>query len=63
DIQNAYLPYMDIIGYDLNDWALSSTPAIQPEYSSVYMQSLPKRVVRDTILRYKDRVVQRLLGR
>lgn len=59
----AYLPYMDIIGYDLNDWALSSTPAIQPEYSSVYMQSLPKRVVRDTILRYKDRVVQRLLGR
>jgi len=59
----AYLPYMDLIGYDRNDWALSPTPAIEPEYSSVYMQSLPKRVVRDTILRYKDRVVQRLLGR
>ena len=59
----AYLPYMEIIGYDRNDWALSPTPAIEPEYSSVYMQSLPKRVVKDTILRYKDRFVQRLLGR
>jgi hypothetical protein len=59
----AYLPYMGIIGYDRNDWALSPTPVIEPEYSSVYMQSLPKRVVKDTMLRYKDRVVQRLLGR
>jgi hypothetical protein len=59
----AYLPYMDVIGYDPNDWALSPAPVIEPEYSSVYMQSLPRRVVKDTILRYKDRVVQRLLGR
>jgi hypothetical protein len=59
----AYLPYMDMIGYDRNDWGLSPTPVIEPEYSSVYMQSLPKRVVKDTILRYKDRVVQRLLGK
>lgn len=58
----AYLPYMDMIGYDRNDWGLSPNPVIEPEYSSVYMQSLPKRVVKDTILRYKDRVVQRLLG-
>jgi hypothetical protein len=59
----AYQPYMDVIGYDLDDWALSPRPVIEPVYSSVYMQSLPKRVVKDTILRYKDRVVQRLLGR
>jgi len=59
----AYAPYMDIIGYDRNDWAFNPTPVIEPEYSSVYMQSLPKRVVKDTILRYKDRVVQRLLGK
>lgn len=59
----AYLPYMEVMGYDRSDWALSPRPVIEAEYSSVYMQSLPKRVIKDTILRYKDRVVQRLLGR
>ena len=59
----AYLPYMQLIGYDCNDWALSPNPAIEPEYSSVYMQSLPKRVIKDTLLRHKDRIAQRLFGR
>jgi hypothetical protein len=59
----AYLPYMDIIGYDCEDWALNPNPVIEPQYSSVYMQSLPKRVLKDTVLRYKDRIVQRLLGK
>ena len=61
--KSAYLPYMNIIGYDRNDWALNSNPVIEPQYSSVYMQSLPKRVFKDTVLRYKDRIVQRLLGK
>jgi hypothetical protein len=61
--KSAYLPYMDIIGYDCNDWALTPNPVIEPQYSSVYMQSLPKRVLKDTLLRYKDRIVQRLLGK
>ncbi|HVO83540.1 MAG TPA: hypothetical protein VMU60_03845 [Syntrophobacteria bacterium] len=59
----AYLPYMELIGYDCDDWALTPTPSIEPQYSSVYMQSLPKRVVRDTFLRHKDRIVQRLFGK
>jgi hypothetical protein len=62
-LKPAYLPYMEVMGYDCNDWTLSSTPVIEPQFSSVYMQSLPKRVLKDTVLRYKDRVLQRLLGR
>jgi hypothetical protein len=39
----AYLPYMEAIGYDCNDWAVSAQPAIEPEFSSMYM----KRLVRE----------------
>jgi len=59
----AHLPYMELIGYDCDDWALSPNPTIEPEYSSVYMQSLPRRVFKDRLLRHKDRIVQRLFGR
>jgi hypothetical protein len=59
----AHLPYMEFIGYDCDDWALSPNPTIEPEYSSVYMQSLPRRVFKGRLLRYKDHIVQRLLGR
>jgi hypothetical protein len=56
-----YLPYMDIIGYNCNGRALNPHPVIEPQYSWVYMQSLPKRVLTDTVRRFKDRIVQRLL--
>ncbi|UCF93505.1 MAG: hypothetical protein JSW39_04905 [Desulfobacterales bacterium] len=59
----AYLPYMELIGYDGHDWALSPNPVIEPEYSSQYMQNLPRRVTVDTFLRYKDRVIERLVKR
>jgi len=36
---------------------------IEPQYSSEYMQSLPGRVTRGTILRYIDRLVQMLFKR
>jgi hypothetical protein len=52
----AYLPYMQLIGYDCNDWELSADPIIEPQYSSEYMQSLPERVTRDTLLRYTSRI-------
>lgn len=41
--KSAYLPYMETVGYDCNDWVVSSQPNIEPEYSSLYM----KRLVRD----------------
>jgi hypothetical protein len=36
----AYTPYMEVIGYDCQDWTLSPEPVIEPEYSSMYMQRL-----------------------
>jgi hypothetical protein len=57
----AYLPYMQLIGYDCDDWELSANPIIEPRYSSQYMQSLPDRVTKDTLLRYKDRVFRYFL--
>ncbi len=55
--RSAYLPYMESIGYDPGDWSLDSNPVIDPRFSSTYMQSLPDRVAKDTVLRYKDRLL------
>lgn len=53
-----YRPYMQLIGYDCDDWELNPNPVIDPDYSSKYMQSLPRRVTRDTMLRYKERALR-----
>jgi len=58
----AYLPYMDLMGYDSDDWAISSNPVIEPEYASAYMQSLIDRVAMDTARRLKGQA-QRLFSR
>jgi hypothetical protein len=58
----AYLPYMEIMGYDSNDWSLSSSPVIEPEYSSGYMQNLPDRVALDAARRLKGQA-QRLFSK
>jgi hypothetical protein len=51
---------MKIIGYDLDDWELAAMPLIEPEFSSVYMSSLPKKSTRNIILRYLDPIIQRI---
>jgi hypothetical protein len=55
----AYLPYMEVIGYDCEDWTLSENPFIEPEYSSMYMQRLAQMKSIDSIRRIKDSVLQR----
>lgn len=55
----AYLPYMELIGYDRNDWTLSPDPLIEPEYSSNYMQQLVKRKSWNSLLSLKDRVLKK----
>jgi hypothetical protein len=55
----AFLPYMELIGYDCNDWSLSPNPVIEPEYSSVYMQNLPRKATQNIILRCLDPFIQR----
>jgi len=51
---------MELIGYDCDDWALSANPMIEPEYSSVYMQRLPRKATKNVILRFLDPITQRL---
>jgi len=54
----AYLPYMELMGYDSDDWTLSSNPVIEPEYSSVYMHNLTERVALDTARKIKDQALR-----
>jgi hypothetical protein len=56
----AYLPYMELIGYDCNDWEPNPKPVIEPEFSSVYMQNLPRKATKNKILRYLDSTFRRL---
>ena len=39
----AYLPYMQVIGYDCDDWALEPSPEIEPQFSSQYMENLVRQ--------------------
>ena len=61
-LKPAYLPYMELTGYDCEDWQPAARPLIEPEFASVYMQSLTERVTLDTARRLKGRV-QRLFSR
>jgi hypothetical protein len=60
-LKPAYLPYMALMGYDCDDWTPSPNPLIEPQYASIYMQSLPRKAKRNVILRYLDPITQRLV--
>ncbi len=55
-----YLPYLQIIGYDSNDWSISSNPVIEPQYSSGYIQKLQKRKNMDSVRWVKDIIKRRV---
>jgi hypothetical protein len=59
----AFMPYMELIGYDCNDWTPDPNPVIEPEFSSVYMQKLPQKVIKNKMLRISDLVMQKLIKR
>ena len=59
----AYKNYMELIGYDCNDWTPNPNPVIEPEFSSVYVQNLPRKAAKNKILRYIDPVIQKLVKR
>ncbi len=54
----AYLPYMDAIGYDGEDWAVSAEPVIEPQFSSMYM----KKLVRENTSNPLRKIKEKLLG-
>ncbi|GMQ87912.1 MAG: hypothetical protein BMS9Abin08_1126 [Gammaproteobacteria bacterium] len=57
-----YLPYMQLMGYDCDDWLPSASPCIEPAYSSEYMQRLPERITQDAVRKLKKHTLQ-LFGR
>jgi hypothetical protein len=54
----AYLPYMEAIGYDINDWTVATQPTIEPEFASLYM----KRLVRENTSNPLRKLKEKLLG-
>ena len=58
----ALLPYMEVIGYDCNDWSLNTNPVIEPQFSSKYMQQLAERKKKSlrSVINLKDRLIQHL---
>ena len=55
----AYTPYMEAVGYDCDDWNISEQPLIEAEYSSQYLQSLPRKAKKNLIMRFVDNLWQR----
>jgi hypothetical protein len=58
--QPAFMPYIELIGYDPTDWDPEPNPCIEPEYSSAYMKQLPGKARKNKILRLLDPITQRL---
>ena len=56
----AFLPYMQIVGYDCEDWNLNPEPVIEPQFSSEYMQSLPRKAKKNNIMHFIDNISQKL---
>jgi hypothetical protein len=52
-----YSPYMDTIGYNINDWALTPEPVISPEFSSLYVKRLIQKNTKNNILKIKDKLI------
>lgn len=58
--KSVYQPYMETVGYDCNDWLISSNPVIEPEYSSGYIQKLQKRRNMDSLRWIQDMIKRRI---
>jgi hypothetical protein len=59
----AFTAYMEFFGYDCNDWTPDPNPVIEPEFSSVYMQNLPRKATKNNLLRYLDPIIQKFTKR
>jgi hypothetical protein len=57
-LKPAYLPYMEVVGYDCDDWSLSSEQVIEPQYSSLYVKQLVRMNTINTFRNSKDKVLR-----
>jgi hypothetical protein len=55
----AYMPYMEAVGCDCDDWNVSPEPVIEPQFSSEYMQNLARRAKKNIVMRFFDNILQR----
>ena len=53
-----YKPYMELIGYDCDDWTLSPEPIIEPDFSSAYIKRLVRQNTVNTIRSFRDLVLK-----
>lgn len=51
-----YTPYMDLIGYDSDDWNLDVDQLIEPEYASMYLRKLPNIRRRESFAKFKKKI-------
>jgi hypothetical protein len=62
-LKPAYMPYMELIGYNCDDWSLAENPVIEPEYSSEYMKKLARRATKNVFQQYLAPIARRIAGR
>jgi hypothetical protein len=53
----AYLPYMEVIGYDCNDWTVSAQPIIESQYSSIYIKNLVRENTSNPFRKLKEKLL------
>jgi hypothetical protein len=59
----AYSPYMEVVGYDCEDWELSQEQIIEPQFSSIYVQNLASKGTQNIIKRFVDNLLQRFYAK
>jgi hypothetical protein len=62
-LKPAYLPYMEAVGYDCDDWGVADAPFIEPRYSSLYIRNLERRGYANLLRRFIDNLKQRYAAR
>jgi hypothetical protein len=53
----AYLTYMEVIGYDSEDWVVSTQPTIEPQYSSIYIKNLVRENTSNPFRKLKEKLL------
>jgi len=48
-----YAPYMELIGYDCDDWNISPEAKIEPEFASLYIKGLVRKNTLNTLRSFK----------
>lgn len=62
-LKPAYSPYMELIGYNCDDWRLAENPVIEPEYSSVYMENLARKATKNVFQQFLSPIGKRFSDR